>query len=151
MLSVWLSTVTLLLMFLPFLSFLQSLWGLYRRCKMTRNIPGLPSHWLWGNLQQIQLNRPTIQRWVDYIQGNRHRMVKLWFGPFIPAVVVTHCSLVKTVIALPKDMYAYSFIKPWLGEGLASSDVKWFRNCRLITPAFHYEILRAYVPVSTAV
>lgn len=41
----------------------------------------------------------------------------------------------------------HSFLKPWLGCGLASADEKWFRNRRLITPAFHYETLRGYVPI----
>ncbi len=39
-------------------------------------------------------------------------------------------------------------LKTWLGDDLlVSDDKKWMRNRRLLTPAFHYEILRGYVPV----
>ncbi len=49
---------------------------------------------------------------------------------------------------LPKDRYVYTLLKPWLGDGLLVSEgKKWIRNRRLLTPAFHYEILRGYVPV----
>lgn len=147
MVTIWVLAVTLLLVFLAVSSLPQSLWGLYRKYRVMRHIPGLPAHWFWGNLEQMKLDRSTISKWVDYIQKDRHKMVKLWFGPFKPVLVVTHCSLVKTAINLPKDMYAYSFLMPWLGGGLATADEKWFRSRRLITPAFHYEILRGYVPI----
>ncbi len=64
------------------------------------------------------------------------------------SIVVTHSSGVHKIIKLPKDRSVYSYLMPWLGEGLLiSEDKKWMRNRRLLTPAFHYEILRGYVPV----
>ncbi len=72
----------------------------------------------------------------------------MWMGPFRVIIGVTHSSGVHRVIKLPKDRSVYSSFMPWLGEGLLiSEDKKWLRNRRLLTPAFHYEILRGYVPV----
>lgn len=49
---------------------------------------------------------------------------------------------------LPKEQSLYAYMLPWLGDGLLISEgSKWFRNRKLLTPAFHYEILKGYVPV----
>ena len=69
-------------------------------------------------------------------------------GPFFPMVGIVHCDLVEKVIKLPKSRPVYAYIMPWLGDGLLISEKeKWFRNRRLLTPAFHYKILQGYVPV----
>ena len=42
----------------------------------------------------------------------------------------------------------YEYAIPWLGEGLLISDGnRWARSRRLLTPAFHFEILKPYVKV----
>uniref|UniRef100_H2Y7P3 Uncharacterized protein n=1 Tax=Ciona savignyi TaxID=51511 RepID=H2Y7P3_CIOSA len=39
----------------------------------------------------------------------------------------------------------YRFIRSWIGDGLLTSKgSKWFRNRRLLTPAFHYKVLKSY-------
>ena len=43
----------------------------------------------------------------------------------------------------PKDDMAYRFIRPWIGDGLlVSHGQKWLRNRRLLTRAFHFDVLK---------
>ena len=85
---------------------------------------------------------------TEFVSKNRYKLTKGWIGPFQPRVVVHHCELARKVLKEPKDDNSYSLLKPWLGDGLLiSQGKKWFRNRRLLTPAFHYEILKPYINV----
>jgi cytochrome P450 family 4 subfamily B polypeptide 1 len=42
----------------------------------------------------------------------------------------------------------YSIFEPWLGRGLLiENGSRWFKNRRLLTPAFHFDVLKPYVHV----
>ena len=145
---IWTAILVVLLTYFALSSLCPALWQFYRKCKALRPIPGWPTHWFWGNLLQYDRTEATRIKLTKFVQDNRLKIFRVWFGPIFPIVCVCHSSSVQEVIKLPKDKYTYSYLRPWLGDGLLISEgKKWFRNRRLLTPAFHYEILKGYVPV----
>src|SRR6218665_2060280 len=49
----------------------------------------------------------------------------------------------------PRAIGGYHNLFPWLGDGLLlAGGQKWARNRRLLTPAFHFDILRPYMTIN---
>ena len=84
---------------------------------------------------------------IQYIRKTRHKVTRLWIGPFFPIVAIHHCEPLRKVLKTPKSS-SYQLLAPWLGDGLLISEgKKWYRNRHLLTPAFHFEILKPYMSV----
>ncbi|XP_046358280.2 ultra-long-chain fatty acid omega-hydroxylase-like isoform X3 [Haliotis rufescens] len=79
---------------------------------------------------------------------------RIWRGPLLPIISVYHPDTIKAIIksAEPKPrglLGPYESLVPWLGEGLLiAGGQRWYRSRRLLTPAFHFDILKPYVDVS---
>ncbi|CAH1228390.1 CYP4F22 [Branchiostoma lanceolatum] len=88
---------------------------------------------------------------------DRHELLSLeeddrrsvwWLGPFITLLACSHPETIKPILSnkTQKPEWFYRFFRPWLGDGLLVSEGrKWQRNRRLLTPAFHSDILKHYV------
>ena len=124
----------------------QALWSLYRQWRAMKNIPGRPTHWLYGNTHQVRLSESSNVEYRQMIAKYGWKISRLWIGPFIVVIVIHHTDPLKKVLKCKKSDKIYSMVRPWLGDGLlVAQGKKWFRNRRLLTPAFHYSILRPYV------
>ncbi|CAG6014785.1 unnamed protein product [Menidia menidia] len=109
--------------------------------------PGPPAHWLFGHVLQFKQDGTDLEKVVKWGEQYPYAF-PMWFGPSVCILNIHHPDYVKTLLAStePKDDFAYSFIKSWIGNGLlVSSGQKWFRHRRLLTPGFHYDVLKPYV------
>lgn len=145
----WACAVAALLFLVVWLNIPASLWSFYKQWRAARGVPGRPAHWLLGNLPDIgDASESRVREFRQFVYSNHYKVTRTWVGPFFVSIGVHHPACVREIFKHSKDAQAYDIIKPWLGEGLliAGGD-KWRRNRRLLTPAFHYSILRPYVAV----
>ncbi|XP_007249665.3 cytochrome P450 4B1 [Astyanax mexicanus] len=111
--------------------------------------PGPPGHWLLGNTNEFQQDGTDLEKIITFGENYPYAF-PLWFGPDISILNIHHPAYVKTILSStePKDDIAYRFLTTWIGEGLlVSAGQRWFRHRRLLTPGFHYDILKPYVKI----
>nr|XP_033497164.1 cytochrome P450 4B1-like [Epinephelus lanceolatus] len=112
----------------------------------TEDFPGPPTHWLFGHFNSLKRNETELVQFVEW--GRQYSYAfPVWFGPFVCFLNIQHPDYVKTTMATTeqKTDLIYRFVTSWIGKGLlVSKGQKWFRNRRLLTPGFHYDVLKPY-------
>ncbi|XP_076452061.1 cytochrome P450 4F2-like isoform X3 [Babylonia areolata] len=117
-------------------------------------LPGETSfRWIWGNLHMVKgMEAEDRLRYGYQLMLKYPKFYRFWLGPFRPTVSLFHPDNVRELLkhSEPKPGM-YRFGEPWLGLGLllANGD-RWARSRRLLTPAFHFDILKPYVAISNA-
>ncbi|XP_072580177.1 cytochrome P450 4A6-like isoform X3 [Vulpes vulpes] len=114
--------------------------------KAIQQFPSPPSHWFFGHKQEFQtgLELQELKKRTEKYPCASPRW--LWGSKVI--LVVYDPDYMKMILGRsdPKSEGAYRFMAPWIGYGLLLLNGEtWFQHRRMLTPAFHYDILKPYV------
>ncbi|KFO28941.1 leukotriene-B4 omega-hydroxylase 3 isoform X1 [Fukomys damarensis] len=135
---------------------LKWIYSFYEYYSHLRCFPQPPKwNWLSGHLGMVP---PTEQGLKDAAQlvATYPQGFLMWKGPMLPIVTLCHpdniqCVLSASAEVADKDIFAYNFLKPWLGDGLLLiAGHKWSHRRRLLTPSFHFHVLKPYVKIFRA-
>lgn len=119
-------------------------------------LPGVQDvHPLFGTLHHF----PGLGE--DGLEFSHNEMIKHkyfsrnWLGPFACVIIAYHPDIVKEIIkhsVKPRNKGLlssnYDMGVSWLGESLVNTNgQRWYRKRRLLTPSFHFDVLKNYVKV----
>ncbi|XP_013844289.1 cytochrome P450 4A6 isoform X2 [Sus scrofa] len=114
--------------------------------KALQQFPSPPSHWLYGHSRE-HLKDNDLQEALRRVK-NFPRACPYWLWGNKAHLVIYDPDYMKVVLGRsdPKLTDVHKFLSPWIGYGLLLSDGQtWFQHRRMLTPAFHYDILKPYV------
>ncbi|XP_069101524.1 cytochrome P450 4F6-like [Argopecten irradians] len=109
-------------------------------------------HWFWGHLKYIDMSKSITEFSAKSMENTNEKMYVFWLS-FMPNLYAIHPDTAATVLNLsvpkPKGRgEPYSIFLPFLGDGLVvSNGTKWERNRKLLTHAFHFDVLRPYITI----
>ncbi|XP_037357253.1 cytochrome P450 4B1 isoform X1 [Talpa occidentalis] len=144
-LGLWASVLILILVFLKVISLFLRRQML---AKAMDSFPGPPTHWLYGHAHEIQ-KTGSLDKVVSWANQFPYAH-PLWFGQFLGFLNIYEPDYVKAVYSRgdPKAADVYDFFLQWIGRGLLIlQGPKWFQHRKLLTPGFHYDVLKPYVAV----
>ncbi|XP_013176872.1 PREDICTED: cytochrome P450 4C1-like isoform X2 [Papilio xuthus] len=118
-----------------------------KKAIMLRKIPGFKDIFLIGNILDICLPPVQLFSSIRRIAREKNGIYRFWCFP-IASVNIYNPEDVEVILSSMKyheKSQAYIFLKPWLHDGLLlSSGTKWQKRRKILTPAFHFNILRRY-------
>ncbi|XP_066125370.1 cytochrome P450 4A11-like [Saccopteryx bilineata] len=113
-----------------------------------QEFPSSPHHWLFGHYRELQKDQELkqLQIWAEKFP----RACTLWLWGSRANLLVYDPDYMKVILGRsdPKNHDVYRYLVPWIGYGLLLLNGQtWFQHRRMLTPAFHFNILKPYVRI----
>ena len=126
------------------------LWKVVRYYRYFVKMPGPPYDLLLRHrVSEFASDYDTILNFRHEWHTKFPRFCLFFIGPF-GYISIAHPESIRKLVSLklPKNRYYSLMLYPWIGNGLLLSyGKKWFRTRRMLTPAFHYDIIQTFMTV----
>jgi len=119
---------------------------------LLKQFPSAERHWLWGSINRHVfkgLGPKFFQMHVERATKFKHCNI-MWMGYFTSNMTLLHPETASALLARtdPKAAVYKESLSPWIGEGLLiKNGAVWKRARRMLTPAFHFDILKSYMSI----
>ncbi|KAF5277795.1 hypothetical protein FQR65_LT03775 [Abscondita terminalis] len=102
-----------------------------------------------GNLHNFGLKLNILETFLKLSKEYKSPM-KFYLG-YDPVLVLADPKSIEFVTTSNKILtknFTYQLLESWLGKGLLTSDgIRWKKHRKLLTPAFHFQILERFIDV----
>ncbi|XP_025266590.1 cytochrome P450 4C1-like isoform X1 [Camponotus floridanus] len=121
-----------------------------KKGRLLHLIPGPPSVPIFGNIFLFSVS--AVEQWklLCTLCDKYYPIFKIW-GLLVFAVLIRHPDDLEKILTSTKHIEKsrlYNITHPWLGTGLlTSTGVKWQTRRKILTPAFHFNILNQFVDI----
>ncbi|XP_075677551.1 cytochrome P450 4c3-like [Dermatophagoides pteronyssinus] len=152
--------ISIIFLFLLF-RLIKSIHQWFQSKSMIDKFPGIDVplfRILLGNLNILFIENWTketiINDYFQLINGMTKifdSTTRIWLS-IAPTMLVSRADIAEKILSnnnvfLDKDKF-YDMLKPWLNEGLlTSASNKWRARRKMLTPAFHFNILEQFLPI----
>ncbi|TMS37841.1 hypothetical protein L596_004688 [Steinernema carpocapsae] len=146
-------------MSLLFLCAIISAFGgywLWLHLKQRKRLADFPSPRSWPIIGHAPIIKRDPEGFLDQVMGmgylypTKPRLILLWIG-YMPSLMIFSPEYVEKIITCPYHLekgQAYDLLQPWLGLSLLTSATeRWRPRRKLLTPTFHYDILKDFLHV----
>ncbi|XP_026667550.1 cytochrome P450 4C1 isoform X1 [Ceratina calcarata] len=119
--------------------------------KIINLIPGPQPKLIFGNLLFFHVSLAELWKDIRKLNNQYYPISRLW-GLWEAFINIRHPDDIEIVIGqsrfLHKSNTIYRIMLPWFGTGLlTSTDRKWQTRRKILTPAFHFNMLREFTDV----
>ncbi|XP_052751008.1 cytochrome P450 4C1-like [Galleria mellonella] len=115
--------------------------------RVIMKVPGLKDRFLIGNALDIFVHPDKLFDLRTSFAKQFKGIYRFYSYPFKTINIYNpeDVEIILSSMKFSEKSYLYLFMKPWLADGLLlSSGAKWQKRRKILTPAFHFDILRQF-------